>query len=97
MHNRNAEPTTVAGDQVTGTTVDKRAATEPIVPTTGRPLTTTDNHRSTFDEEDHREVMIMQSSRPAALTRPTTRTGRTKSHFNARSNLSFYQNIPLYG
>lgn len=48
---RNAEPATVAVDQVRETTMDQSSPTEPVANLTGCLPTTTNNHRSTFDEE----------------------------------------------
>lgn len=88
---RNAEPATVAKDQLQCTTINVSATTYPVTKTTGRRTTNTNDHISTFNEEDDQEVIIFQATRPTAPPWPTTRTTSPTIHCNARSKRSSRQ------
>lgn len=80
---RNAEPTTVTGNQVNCTTMDLSSPIEPVANSTGRSLTPINNRRSTFDKEDDEEGMIIKFSRNTVPPQSTASTRRTMSYSNA--------------
>lgn len=73
---------------VHATAMDLIAPTGSVANTTGRCPTTTNNRRSTVDEEDEQEVIEAQVSFRDNSLRPATSTNRTTSHSNARSTRS---------
>lgn len=85
------ETTTLAVNQLHGTTVDLSAPLEPFKNTTGRLPTTTNNRLSTFDEEDVQKFIETQASRLRNTSQQLTCTTCTTSDYNAHSTRSSLQ------